>query len=693
MPKNNLLVNRELSWLDFNRRVLQEAENPQVPLVERIRFLGIFSNNLDEFFRVRVATLRRLTLVEKGAKNVMGEKPKKILQKIQKITVDSQTIFDTIFENLKKQLQKENIFFVDEKTVDEKQKIYLRHFFTEKVGGFLAPIMLKNVRHFPELVDKSIYLAVRLTLANDPKRVEYSLVEVPTRNVSRFVVLPTQADKTHIMLLEDVIRLNLDRVFGITPYNQFQAFIFKITRDAELDMDNDISEGLMEKMENAISNRKKGEPVRLVYDANMSTDLLEHITSRIENDYNENIIAGGRYHNFKDFIGFPDFGKENLVNKPLVPVPLPELDNAPSILSVMAQHDFMLHFPFQSFSYFIKYLQEAAIDPKVKSVYITLYRVSSDSKVVNALMNAAQNGKKVTVVVELQARFDEQANINWSKKLQEYGVNVIFGVHGLKVHSKLTLIVRRENGKEKMYATIGTGNFHEGNARLYTDVNLFTANPKITNEVAKVFNFMGFNYKAFAFRNLLVSPFNMRRKIYNLIANEIANAKNKKTAYILCKINHLVDEDMIAKLYEASRAGVKIKMVVRGICSLVPGIKGQSENIEITGIVDRYLEHSRIFIFANGGNELCYISSADWMTRNLDRRVEVAVPILDKNVAAELRMIVENVLNDNVKARFINGKNANTFKKPKNNEKPFQSQIEIHKYYENKYLNNNTLQK
>lgn len=688
MSKNNILVNRELSWLSFNRRVLQEAENPDVPIVERMRFLGIFSNNLDEFFRVRVATLRRLLAVEKGAKKAMGENPRKILEKIQKIAVQYQTIFDSTFDELKRKLQQENIYFVDEKTVNKLQKQYLSRFFIDKVVGFLSPIMLKNVQTFPELVDKSIYLAVKLSNSDDPKKVEYSLVEVPTKNLSRFIVLPNEGEKRYIILLEDVIRLNLDRVFGILSYNQFEAYIFKITRDAELDMDTDISEGLLEKIEKGISNRKKGEPVRFVYDSAIAPDLLEHITGSIDLDYNDNIIAGGRYHNFKDFIGFPDFSSPKLVNKRLNPVPILELDNAPSILSVMEQHDFMLHFPFQNFSYFIKYLQEAAIDPKVRSIFITLYRVSTDSKVVNALMNAAQNGKKVTVVVELQARFDEQSNIYWSRKMQETGVNVIFGVPGLKVHSKLTLIVRKENGKEKMYATVGTGNFHEGNASLYTDVNLFTANPKITNEVAKVFNFMEFNYKAFAFRYLLVSPFNMRRKIYNLISKEIANAKNKKPAYIICKINHLVDEEMIAKLYEASRARVKIRMMVRGICSLVPGVKGQSENIEITGIVDRYLEHSRIFIFANGGDEVCYISSADWMTRNLDRRVEVAVPILDKKVAAELRTILEYVMRDNVKSRIINEQQDNQLKKCGKKDTPFQSQIEIHRYYADRYLNN-----
>lgn len=681
MSKKHNLVNRDISWLTFNGRVLQEAECPDVPLVERMRFLGIFSNNLDEFFRVRVATTRRLLVDAKGAKKATGDNPRKILDKIQKISIHYQVRFDAIFRKLKEQLQGENIYFVDEHTVCEQQVYFLRRYFVDKIAGFLSPVMLKNVRAFPELVDKSIYLAVKLSNSSNPSKVEYALIEVPTKNISRFIILPSEEDRNYIILLEDVIRLNLDKVFGILPYDTFEAYIFKITRDAELDMDNDISEGFLEKIERSVSNRKKGEPVRFVYDASIAPDLFEFLTGSIDLDYNDNIIAGGRYHNFKDFIGFPDFGNPRLVNNKLLPVPIPELDSASSIMEVMAQHDFMLHFPFQNFSYFIKYLQEAAIDPKVSAIYITLYRVSTTSKVVNALMNAAQNGKKVTVVVELQARFDEQANIYWSKKMQEGGVNVIFGVPGLKVHSKLTLIVRSEGNKEKLYATVGTGNFHEGNASLYTDVTLFTADPRITNEVMKVFSFIEFNYKAFAFRHLLVSPFNMRRKINALIAKEIANAKAKKPAYIICKINHLVDEEMINRLYEASQAGVKIKMSIRGTCSLIPGVKGLSENIEVYAIIDRYLEHSRIFFFANGGDELCYISSADWMTRNLDRRVEVAVPILDKGVASELRTIVDYALMDNVKSRVIDEKQDNRYKPRGKKEAEFHSQLEIHNYY------------
>lgn len=673
-------INRELSWLSFNGRVLQEALDPDVPLVERIRFLGIFSNNLDEFYRVRVAALRRLLLVEKGAKKAMGQSPHKILEKIQKSTVRYQAQFDAAFEQLKQLLAEQRIHLNDERTLDEQQALFLRQYFNTYIAGHLSPVMLRS-SSFPELADQCLYLAVRLSCSRAVQRAEYALMEVPTRLLPRFVVLPQTADQHHIILLEDVIRLNLHRVFGILPYDRFEAYIFKITRDAELDMDNDIAEGLLRKLEKAIGNRQKGAPVRLVHDADMPADMLRHITDGLALDQADNIIAGGRYHNFKDFIRFPDFGNPKLLHPPMPPVPLAELEAAPSLIAVMAQHDFMLHYPYHSFAHFIRYLQEASIDPKVRALYITLYRVSAHSMVVNALITAAQNGKQVTAVVEPQARFDEQSNIYWARRLQDAGANVVLGVPGLKVHCKLTMVVRKENGKERLYATVGTGNFHEGNASLYTDLCLFTANPQITNEVQKVFSFMQFNYRTFAFRHLMVSPFNMRRKLYKLIDNEITNAQAKKPAQIMCKINHLVDEEMIAKLYEASQAGVKINLLIRGTCSLIPGIKGLSDNIEVYSIVDRLLEHSRIYLFANGGDELCFISSSDWMTRNLDRRVEVACPILDRNVQAEVRAVLDYAMRDNVKARIVGEQQDNAYRQPNKKQRPFRSQVELYEHY------------
>ncbi|HOZ15505.1 MAG TPA: RNA degradosome polyphosphate kinase [Tenuifilaceae bacterium] len=686
MAKNIQLVNRELSWLSFNGRVLQEAENPETPLIERLKFLGIFSNNLDEFFRIRVATQRRLLVVEKGAKKIMGQNPRKILEKIQRIVISYQSKFDLIFADIIKELKKESIYLIDEKCLQPSQVEYLRNYFKKHISTHLAPIMLKGLERFPELVDQSIYLAIKLSFKKNKDVKEYSLIEIPTRLISRFILLPKKDDKHYIILLDDVIRLCLDDVFSIFPYDHFEAYTIKITRDAEIDVDNDISESLLEKISKGVKNRKKGEPVRFVYDSKIPADMFEYLTKAMDLDEDDFGIPGGRYHNFRDFIKFPDFSNAKLVNEPLPPIPVTELEESKSILAVIAKHDVMLHYPFHNFTYYIKMLREAAIDPKVKSIQITLYRVAAESRVVHALMNAAHNGKKVTAIVELRARFDENSNIYWSKQMQEAGVNVIFGIPGLKIHSKMTLISREEGRKEVKYATVSTGNFHEGNANLYTDVNLFTVNPQITSEIEKVFTFLEYNYRAFNYKHLLVSPVNMRRKLYALIETEMENAAKGIPAYIHCKINNLVDEEMIHKFYQASKAGVEIKLVVRGICSLVPGIKGLSENIEVYGIVDRFLEHCRIFLFANGGDELCFISSADWMTRNLDYRVEVAAPIYDKKLKAEMRTVVDYALRDNIKSRIINHKQNNHFKFRGENEEVFRSQMELYKYYKQREL-------
>jgi polyphosphate kinase len=470
-------------------------------------------------------------------------------------------------------------------------------------------------------------------------------------------------------------------VFSILPYDTFEAYTIKITRDAELDVDNDIAESLLEKIAKGLKNRTKGQPVRFVYDSAIAPDLLQFIIQRMDLDEADNLLAGSRYHNFKDFITFPKIGSAELVNKPLHSLPIPKLDNATSILEEIAKKDFSLHYPYHSFSYYTRMLREAAIDPDVTSIKITLYRVATESKVVRALMNAAQNGKSVTVVIELLARFDEGANIYWSKRMEEVGIKVIFGIYGLKVHNKQTLITREEKGRLVRYATISTGNFHEGNANLYTDINIFTADNRITNEVEKVFSFLEYNYKTFNYRYLWVSPVSMRRKLYLHIDNEIANARKKLPAYIHCKINNIVDLDVIRKLYQASNAGVEIKLMVRGICSLVPGVSGQSENIEVVSVVDRYLEHSRFFIFCNNKSPKYYISSADWMTRNLDYRVEVAAPVFDPDIQKEIRQIFNAGFKDNVKARIVDGEQTNTFKRS-DNQKDYQSQVELYKYYQ-----------
>lgn len=681
-PKKTPLVNRELSWLAFNGRVLQEAGNPSVPLIERLRFLGIFSNNLDEFFRVRVATLRRLLVDEKGAKRFMGDNPRKVLEKIQRIVIDYQKMFDKTFQDIIDELKKENIYLINETQLTEKQIDYLNNYFDDQISEFVAPIILKRNNKFPELIDQSIYFAVKLTNSQKQNQKEYALIEIPSRSVNRFILLPNEQEKSFIILLDDVIRLCLSKVFRVLPFDTFEAYTLKITRDAELDVDNDISESFLEKISKGVKNRKRGEPVRLVYDEKIPTDLLKFIIKGLNLDEDDYVIPGGRYHNFKDFIRFPSLGRNHLINLPLEPVSVKELDEAIQIMDAMSVRDFMLHYPFHNFQYYIRLLREAALDPAVKSIHITLYRVASESRVVHALINAAQNGKKVKAIVELRARFDENANIYWAKQMQEAGVNVIFGVPGLKVHSKMTLIIRQEKIKERKYAVVSTGNFHEGNANVYTDVNLFTADPRITSEIQKVFTFLETNYKTFTYKHLLVAPFNMRRRLYSLIDKEIDNAAKGLPAYLYGKINNLVDAEMIRKLYQASKAGVKIKLVVRGTCALVPGVKGISDNIEVYGIVDRFLEHSRIFIFANGGDEVCYISSADWMTRNLDYRVEVATPIYSKPLIEEMKTVVDFALRDNVKARLVNQGGCNEFKPFKEGDTEFRSQLELYSYYQ-----------
>jgi polyphosphate kinase len=684
MAKKRDYISREVSWLSFNERVLQEAADINVPLVERLKFLGIFSNNLDEFFRVRVATQLRLLKIDKGLKQFVSEKPKKILEKIQRIVQDFQVRFDEIFSQIVEELKEKGVYLVNESQLGDEHAIFIRKYYKRKIADAIAPIMISKLEKFPELTDRSIYLAIKLSKKLLPDVHEYSLIEIPTNDCSRFIELPEIDGNKYIILLDDVIRFCLNMVFSNMSYDTFEAYTIKITRDAELDVDNDIVESLLEKISKSVKNRKKGEPVRFVYDSQIAPDLLKFIIQKLDLDEDDNLMPGGRYHNFKDFMGFPNLGGHEMINEPLLPIPIPHLEDAPSILEVIKRKDFSLHYPYQSFSYYVQMLREAAIDPQVTSIKITLYRVATESKVVRALMNAAQNGKSVTAVVELLARFDEGANIYWSKRMEEAGVKVIFGIYGLKVHSKKTLITRIENGVTVNYATLSTGNFHEGNAHVYTDFNIFTADKRITSEVEKVFTFLEYNFKTFSYKHLLVAPNNMRRKLYLLIDNETRNAKKKLPAYIHCKINNIVDIEVIRKLYQASNAGVSIKLMVRGICSLVPGIPGQSENIEVISVVDRLLEHSRFFIFCNNNHEKYFISSADWMTRNLDYRVEVAAPVYDHDIQKELREIFEAGFKDNVKARIVNAKQDNTYKSELK-KKAFRSQMELHSYYIKKF--------
>jgi polyphosphate kinase len=680
MQKQKAIINRELSWLSFNERVLQEAADNTVPLGERIKFLGIFSNNLDEFFKVRVATIKRIIDLKMTNQKVLGEKPERILMKVQETVIQLQKKFETIYDDLLSELEKQNIFIIDEKQLNEEQALFIKNYFEEKVRSALSPIMLRNLSKFPYLKDKSIYLATKLSKKTPKSEFEYALIEIPTAVLPRFIVLPRVGEKKSIILLDDVIRYNLQEVFAIFHYDTFEAYTIKLTRDAELGIDNDLSKSFLEKVQKGVFGRKKGQPVRFVYDEEMPRDILKYLKHELEFDQYDSMIPGGRYHNFKDFMHFPNIGGPDLEYPPAPPSNHPELKNDTSILETIVKHDILLHYPYQKFSHFINLLSEAAIDPKVKSIKITLYRVATNSKVINALINAARNEKEVTVVIELQARFDEKANIYWARKLEEAGAKVLFGIQGLKVHSKLLLITAKSGKRIIHYAGISTGNFHEGIAGIYTDVILLTSDKKIANEVCKVFDYFENTYKFHNYNHLLVSPQYMRNKLVALIDREIKNACEGRNAYIILKINNLVDNEMIYKLYQASRSGVKIKLIVRGICSLIPGVPGLSDNIEAISVVDKYLEHSRIFVFCNNNEEKYYISSADWMTRNLDTRIEVASPIYDKDIQRELRDIIDIILHDNKKARIIDECQANIYKQDGASES-IRSQFKIYDYY------------
>ncbi len=682
IKKNRVFINRELSWLSFNDRVLQEAQDKTTPLIERLKFLGIYSNNRDEFFRVRVATLKRIIKHPKKGLQLMGEKPEILLEKIQKTVIKQQKVFESTYQTIISELKEHNISIINEKQISKSQSLFVRNYFREKVMPTLFPIILDNTPSFPYLKDKSGYLIISMEKNNLGKiKKKFALIEVPTDILSRFLVLPREKENNFIILLDDVIRYCLDDVFQNFDYDKIEAFNIKLTRDAELDIDNDISKSFVEKISKGIKERKKGQPVRLVYDSAIPNDMLEYIMKKIKLGKEDNPIPGGRYHNFKDFISFPTIGNSELTYKKIVPIKHPELKNQKSIFSVIKKKDVMLTYPYQSFDHIIDFLREASIDPKVKTIKITLYRVAKISNVVKALINAIKNGKQVITIVELRARFDEQANIIWANKLQEEGAIVIYGVPNLKVHSKLFLITRKENNKLVNYAHIGTGNFNNETAKVYTDHALLTSDKRITNEIEEVFGYYLNNAKPGVYKYLLTSPFFMRKQLLNLINNEIKDAKKKKSAYILIKLNNLVDDEMIKKLYAASKAGVKIKLIVRGICSLIPGIKGLSENIEAISIVDKFLEHSRVFIFCNDSDEKYYFSSGDWMTRNLDYRSEVAVPIYAKNIQNQLKTIFNTMWTDNTKARILNAEQTNEYRKVAEASTRVRSQEKIYNYF------------
>ncbi|MFK7906994.1 MAG: polyphosphate kinase 1 [Chitinophagales bacterium] len=690
ISKKKRYVNREISWLAFNERVLQEAEDLDMPLLMRIKFLGIFSNNLDEFFRVRVASLKRIislntnTVVKnKEVKNKLGFSPKKIVKRVHSTVIQQQKRFEDIYENIKQELSTHHIHIIDEQNLSNQQGEKVIEYFHDKVRPVLVPIMIKNLPHLPKLKDGSIYLAVVLEQNGAGKEKDFAIIEIPTNKVSRFFVFDREDGiGKNVMLLDDVIRYSMHEVFSMFGFDHYNAYTIKITKDAETDIDNDVSKSFLELMSIAVRRRKEGRPVRFIHDQEIDQDLLSFLIKKLNVTEEDNLIAAGRYHNFKDFMGFPTLGSPIINNRPNPPLAHKDISPNRSIFKIIKKHDIMLHFPYQSFHPIIDFLREAAIDPQVKYVKATLYRVAKRSNIINALINAKKNGKDVTVVIELQARFDEEANIRWAKELQAEGVKVIHGQQGIKIHSKLLLVGREEEGKIVHYANISTGNFNEDTSRIYSDDSLLTTHKGITKEVLKVFKIIEHNQypsPSTVFSHLLVSPNHLVNTLFDYIDIEIANAKEGKEAYVIAKMNGLNDEGMIEKLYDASQAGVDIQLIVRGICSLRPGVPGLSDNIEAISVVDKYLEHSRVYIFCNGGEEKCYISSADWMERNLRRRIEVACPIYDPKLVTRLKKILSFQWHDNIKARIHNQAEGNPFKR--NEKEILRAQYATYDYF------------
>ncbi len=686
MKEKSQFLNREISWLYFNDRVLQESVNPNVPLIERLKFLGIFSNNLDEFFRVRVATLMRMAEM-KIKMPYAKDDPAEVLKKISKMTADTRFVQEKNYSIIKEELKRENIYILDETELNDEQRKFALNYYDKQLEDAITPIMLQGtVKKFPELRDAYIYLFVKLQKSTNPEDFKYALIEVPRFDFSRFLKLPDDGDKKCVIFLDDVIRLSMPRLFSSLSYDVFETYTFKITRDSEMEIQTELGEGIMHKVSKGIKSRRFGSPLRFLYDKTMPEDMKTYILKKMKFKKSGTIIAGGRYHNFKDFMSFPTLGKNHLVYKKNVGLENETMKQSKSLIKAIEKKDLFLHYPYYSFSQYVQLLREAAIDSEVKSIHITLYRMAKNSKVARALIFAAKNGKQVTAVVELRARFDEEHNIQWAEQMEEAGVNVVFGVEGLKIHSKLTLI-NKKNGKQ--VAAISTGNFHEGNAGVYTDYTLFTANQQITSEVEKVFDFIDRPFLSVQFSHLLVSPQEMRKKLNQMINNEIVNAKKGLPAYILCKINHITDYKLIEKLYTAAEAGVKIDCVVRGMCSVVTTQERLKGNFRIIGIVDKFLEHSRIFIFCNNGLEKYYMSSADWMPRNLDNRIEVAVPIYDKDLQKDIKTVIEYGLRDNVQGRICDATGRNIIQTT--DEPPFRSQQELVKHYQE--LENSKLEK
>ena len=677
----NRYINREISWLEFNERVLQEADDTNVPLIERVRFLGIFSNNLDEFYRVRYATVKRIAVSNDSGKTIYKDvTAKNLLKEISTKAIKLQEQSFKILSKVVVELEREKIFFVNENTMMKYQKKFISSYFSDIISPSLGIIVLDKIKKMPKFEDNLSFILVKMKNKYDQS--QHAILHFP-KNLKRFIQLPSNDDNDYVVMVDDIIRYYLKKIFKIFRPKQISAHMIKISRDAELEFDDDISKSYLEKISESLLDRYSGHPVRFVYDSEMSKETLDFIISKMSIDVeNDSIVPGGKYHNRSDYMNFPSLGRKKLIYDDLIPLKISGLNLNKGMFKKIAEKDFLLHTPYQKFLYIINFLIEASIDPKVKKIFITIYRLSKLSKVASALINAARNGKKVFVLIELQARFDESANIKYAKEMQSHGIKISYGSQNLKVHSKICVVERKqENGIDK-YGFISTGNLNESTARVYTDMTLFTSNNHILDEVKSVFNFFDANYKKYNFKNLFISPINTATRLKKLIKNEIKNAKKGEPAWIKIKINNITNRNMIKALYDASRNGVKIELIVRGVCCLIPGIKKMSESIKGISIVDRFLEHTRFMIFCDGGNNKTYISSADWMTRNLDNRVEVTCPIFDKEIKDEIMDVFKIYWNDNVKSRFINSPKINSYKKNKN--PVYRSQSEVYKYYQEK---------
>ena len=676
MSSNLPTIAKELSWLSFNERVLQEAADASVPEIQRLRYLGIYSNNMDEFFRVRVADVRRLATYSKGeAKQQFNELLEEIQQKVEHLHDE----FENVYLAVLRSLAKRKIYLIDEKQLDASQAAYVDSYFKNKLFPVLSPFLLEDQLSLPPLDDGQIYFAIKLVLDDDTSR--YGIVQIPTDRMNRFVEIPQRQGKnqkgSHVFIVQDnIIRHCLSDVFmGIFPVKKAEAFTFKITRDAELELDDGISQSLLDKVTKSLQKRKKADAVRFVYDETMPDDLLDALKRKLGVGHYDSLMPSGRYHNSKDFMDFPSVGPQYLQYRPLPRVEAKYKRDC-SIFCAIRDKDIAIYYPYHSFSLIVNFLKTAAVDPKVQSISICLYRVAKQSQIVDALINAVRNGKTVTAVVELQARFDEQNNIEWAQRLTEAGVQVIFGVPGLKVHAKAILVTRLEKNTLRYYTHVGTGNFNEKTANLYTDISLLTYNQEIGKDMENLFRFLGRNYLRMEYQHLCVSPHSNRSNLVSMIEQETRNAKKGKRAEIIFKCNNLVDNEVIEKLYEASQAGVKVRLIIRGMCGLIPGLKMVSENIEGISIVDRYLEHPRIYIFHNNGEPRYFISSADLMTRNLDYRVEISCPVYDKDAQKLIRTIIETQWKDNVKARVLNAGMTN--ERSKRGKRKLRSQEVLH---------------